>query len=316
MKPLIITHKNCTDGCCSKAIFQTKFGENASYLELDHANLDSKKDSNAQKYIEFILSHKNSEVYIADFCLKPEMLNQLLINNNKVVVLDHHETSIPYIEPFEKRIQNGENLNIHINFSKDNTKSGSLLSWNYLYPDIEPPMSIRHVSAGDIWKFEFGESTRYFYTGLMELFKEPQNIPQHYWEKLIKDPKYCQEVIDIGEPLRESYMQEVYSYIPMAERIVLNGVSGLMVNAPKKYTSDLGNVLAKELNGEGFGLVYYIHEETQTVRCSLRSIAPLSVKDIAQSLGGGGHAQASAFSTSSFEDFQKIVYGNTKKLKL
>ncbi len=315
MKPLIITHKNCTDGCCSKAIFKTKFGENASYLELDHANLDINKDSNAQKNIDFILSHNNSEVYIADLCLNTEMLNQLLINNNKVVVLDHHESSIPYVEHFENRIINGEKINIHINFSKDNTKSGSLLSWNYLYPDIEPPMSIRHVSAGDIWKFEFGESTKYFYTGLMELFKEPQNIPDNYWKKLINEPLHYQEVIEIGQPLREQYMKEVYSYVPLAEKIILNGIPGLMVNAPKKYTSDLGNALALELNGEGFGLVYYFHEETQIVKCSLRSIAPLAVNTIAKEFGGGGHAQASAFSTSSLEEFKAIIYHNSKKLK-
>lgn len=320
MLPLIITHKNCVDGCCSQAILRSKFGEKAIYLELDHANLDSTKDKDAPKYIKTILAIKDSEVYISDFCLNTEMIDKLLQQGNKVVVLDHHESSIKYVEPFEERISNGEKLNIEIHFAKSNHCSGSMLTWQYLYPEIEPPKAVKHVSDGDIWKFEFGNSTKHFYTGVLESFGEPKDVPNKLWDEFLKDDSLTEKFINIGEPIHSKYMAEVMNYAAQAVPCILNGKKGLMVEAPKKYTSDLGNQLA--LKGGGFGLVYNIDEDSGVVRNSLRSVAPFNVSEIAQKFGGGGHAQASAFRSKNLEDFHSLLIqeGNvlnsqTKKIK-
>lgn len=287
MKPLIITHKNCVDGCCSQAILRSKFGSNATYLELDHANLDPTKDSNAQTYISTIFSFKDSEVYISDFCLNTEMIDQLLQQGNKVIVLDHHATSIKYIEPFEERIKNGEKLNLIIDFAKENHCSGAMLTWKHLYPNIEPPQVVKHVSDGDIWKFEFGNKTKHFYTGILETFGGPEKIPHNIWDELLKNNKLTHNFINVGEPIHSQYMAEVMTYVEKSSICTLDGQRGLIVEAPKKYTSDLGNQLA--IKGGGFGLVYNIDEENQVVRCSLRSVAPFNVSSIAQKFGGGGH---------------------------
>lgn len=93
----------------------------AEYLELEHHNLDSTQDPESDNYLNKILSKKNTTVYMADFCLETSLIEKLLENNNKVVVLDHHETAIKYINPFEEKIAKGEKINIEINFSKDNT---------------------------------------------------------------------------------------------------------------------------------------------------------------------------------------------------
>ncbi len=151
----------------------------------------------------------------------------------------------------------------------------------------------------------------------MEKFGEPQNITSEQWIKLISIPNYHEKYISIGKPIREQYMQEVMSYIPKAQQISILGKKGLMVEAPKKYTSDLGNALAQSQNGDGFGLVYYEDSDTSVVRCSLRSIAPLSVNDIASHFNGGGHAQASAFRCSNKDEFLNIVMNNSnvKRIK-
>jgi oligoribonuclease NrnB/cAMP/cGMP phosphodiesterase (DHH superfamily) len=313
-KPLVITHKDCTDGCCSQAIIRSKFGNNAIYLELDHSNLDIKKDINANEYINQILGTNNSEVYIADFCLNTNMIDQLLKQNNKVVILDHHASSIPFVTPFEKRMEEGENLNIEIHFSKENNCSGSMLTWKYFYPELEPTLAIKHVSAGDIWKFEFGDSTKHFYTGLLETYKGPKNIPLEVWENLIFNDNYAESFISIGKPLHEQFMNEVMDYVPKGKPIVLHNTLGFMIEAPKKYTSDLGNQLAK-ING-GFGLVYNLDPENGVVRCSLRSIEPLDVSLIAKKFGGGGHAQSSSFRCKNMEEFNDLLIseGNTISL--
>jgi len=307
MNPLIITHKNCVDGCCCKAIFRSKFGNNATYLELDHANLEITKDKDAQNYIDLIFSFYISVFYFADFCLKSEFISKLLDQHNKVVILDHHETSIQYVEPFEKRMANGEKLKLEIHFAKTNEFSGSMLTWNYLYPNIEPTKTIKYVSDGDIWKFEFGNTTKYFYTGLMESFGEPSKIPNNIWDNLIFDNSVCEEFVKIGEPIHSIYMQEVMSYVQLSKAIRINNIDGYLVKAPKKYTSDLGNQLAKLTDGKGFGLVYNINEETNVVNCSLRSIAPIKVNDIAKKFDGGGHAQASAFRCKNMEQLKDLL---------
>jgi len=314
MKPLIITHKNCVDGCCSQAILRSKYGNDAEYLELDHVNLDPTKDKDAPKYLEQIFAQKNSEVVISDFCLNTEMIDRLLEQNNKVVILDHHASNIRYVEPFEKRMANGEKLNLHINFAKQNDRSGSMLTWEYVYPNVEPPLAVEYVSDGDIWKFKFGNTTKHFYTGLLEPHGDPENVPTELWDKLIIDNNETNKLVGIGEPLHAQYMSEVMYYTTKATPISLNGKPGLMVEAPKKYTSDLGNQLA--LLGGGFGLVYFVDEETQVVRCSLRSVDPFTVNDLAMKWGGGGHPQASAFRCKNMEEFRNLLSeeGNTVNL--
>jgi nanoRNase/pAp phosphatase (c-di-AMP/oligoRNAs hydrolase) len=312
MKPLIITHKNCVDGCCSQAILRSKYGQDAEYLELDHANLDPTKDKDAPKYVEQIFAKHNSEVIISDFCLNDQMIDQLLKQNNKVVILDHHDTSIKYVEPFEKRIAAGENLNIVIHFAKDNECSGSMLTWQYLYPEIEPTDLVKYVSDGDIWNFEYGEKTKYFYTGLLETMGEPKDVPLALWDELLTNAKRVDDFVKIGEPIRVKYMEEVMSYTVNPVSIVLNGKQGLMVEAPKKYTSELGNELAKMCGG--FGLVYNIDEENGVVRCSLRSVKPFSIKDIALAFGGGGHHQAGAFRCKDMEEFNALLLKEGNKL--
>ena len=110
-------------------------------------------------------------------------------------------------------------------------------------------------------------------------------------------------------------MAEVMEFTTRSRPIKLNGQPGLMVIAPKKYTSELGNELAK-ISG-GFGLVYYV-ENTGVVRCSLRSVAPFNIQPIAQKFGGGGHKQAGAFRCKNLDLFNELITqeGNTFKLKL
>jgi oligoribonuclease NrnB/cAMP/cGMP phosphodiesterase (DHH superfamily) len=305
MKPLIITHKNCVDGCCSQAILRSRYGSDADYLELDHANLDPTKDKDAPKYLEKIFAQKDSEVVISDFCLNTEMIDRLLQQNNKVVILDHHASSIPFVEPFEKRMAAGEKLNLHINFAKTNDRSGSMLTWEYAYPDVTPPKAVEFVSDGDIWKFKFGDATKHFYTGLLETHGEPKDVPTELWDKLLIDNKLAEKIVEIGEPIHAQYMSEVMYYATKGIPVVLDGKPGLMVEAPKKYTSDLGNQLA--IACDGFGLVYNTDEQTGVVRCSLRSVAPITVNDLAGKFGGGGHPQASAFRCKDMDEFNALL---------
>lgn len=307
---LVITHKNCSDGCCSQAIFRTKF-PNATYLELDHVNLDPTKDSKAHEYIDFIHGHKDSHIYVADFCLPYDMTDKLLQQGNRVTVLDHHESSVPHLEPFIRRIEEGENLNIEISFCHENIRSGTMLTWEHLYPDVEPPLSVKHISYGDTWKFELGDRTKHFYSGIMADFKDPDSAPKDFWIKLVTEEDSGKKFEEIGKPLYDKHMNLVEEISKGAIEVTLNGQHGLMVESTKMLTSELGNLLARKCGG--FGLVYFV-EDNGIVRCSLRSVAPLKVNDIAAKFGGGGHPQAAAFRCSNVEEFSQLLKSESKKV--
>lgn len=311
--PLIITHANCMDGCCCEAILRGKYGDEARYLALDHSNLDESKDSNARVFIESILRQNNSEVVISDFCLPIWMLDKLLSQGNKIVVLDHHIDNWAKLSVLIERKEKGENLNLEVYFSHDNSESGAMLTWKYLNEKAELkrerggaqiPLLVEHVSAGDVWQFKLGIDTKYFYTGLLEEFKEPKNVPKEVWQELLQNEKAVKKYIDFGAPIHELFMEEMRSYAKNAKNVILNGQQGKIVFAPKKYTSDLGNYLSK--TGADFGLVVFF-DENGGVRCSLRSIAPKTVNNIANLFGGGGHPQASAFIAKNINEFKALL---------
>lgn len=326
-KILIITHANCMDGCCCAAILKSKYEDEAKYLALDHSNLDENKDLNASKYIKEILNQKNSKVIISDFCLPVWMLEKLLEQGNKVVVIDHHADNYEKLSGFMERQKAGEQINLEVYFSRDNSESGAMLTWKYLNNKNELkktldgkgelggiktsvsvkgdewqniPLAVEHVSAGDVWQFKLGLDTKYFYTGLLDEFSEPKCVPYEVWKQLLEDPGLTKKYIELGAPIYEQFMAEMREYAKIAKKVTINGQDGMIVFAPKKYTSDLGNYLAK--NGADFGLVCAI--EAGIVRSSLRSVAPKTVNNLAKIFGGGGHPQASAFRSKSLEEFK------------
>lgn len=310
-KRLIITHKNCTDGCCSQAIFKSKYPKD-NYLELDHVNLEIGKDPEAQSYIDYILSHKNSEVFVADFCLPYELTDELLKNGNKVTILDHHHSNIKIVDKFIERKKNGENLNIDIVFDYDNKKSGTMLTWEHIYPGVDPHLAILHVSYGDTWNFELGDRTKHFYAGLLSDYSDPHSVPKEKWLEIVTNEKSGEHYENIGRPLHQKHMDTVHSYASKAMPVNILGKEGLLVEAPRMLTSDLGNVMAKECGG--FGLVYYV-EDNGIVRCSLRSISPVTVNDLAANFGGGGHNQSAAFRCKDMDEFIQIIGFDPKKQK-
>jgi nanoRNase/pAp phosphatase (c-di-AMP/oligoRNAs hydrolase) len=313
MKKLVITHANCIDGCCSRAVLEDKLGKNAHYIEVEHSDIDKKKfPQKFERFFNEIKDFSNTEIYMADICLNEEMIDYFLSKNNKVIILDHHATAIPLIEKIQEKIINGEHLNIEIFFSKNNSKSGAMITWEYANPGIEPPKLIKYVSDGDLWTFNYAPETHYFYSGILANNVQPKEVDKSYWLNLLNDEQEVNKIVKKGEPIYEPYIKEVKSFIPFAVEITLNGHKGYMVNASMKYKSELGNFLAQKNNT--FGLVW--EEKEDMIACSLRSIKPFSVKEIAEKFGGGGHSQASAFRLRNKEELEEILKNEMKKNKI
>lgn len=305
-KRLVLTHYNCVDGCSCELIFKSIFGDDALYVPVDHSDYDPKFKDTYEVFKSKVENIKNADVYMSDICLPPEWIEHFLANNNKVIILDHHNTAIPYVEKFEDRIANGEKLNMEIVFSKDNSESGAMLTWKYLKPNEPIPEVIKYICDGDRWEFKY-KNTKAFYAKINE--KNPKDNVDVLSELIFaSNPEKLNEFVKDGLIIREAYMKEVESYLPYAKPIKLFGRKGGIVQAPKEYISELGNLLANHF--DGFGLVVDLSNDI--VKCSLRSVAPNIVSDIAKKMGGGGHEQASAFRLNNLEELNSLLkeHGN------
>jgi len=89
----------------------------------------------------------------------------------------------------------------------------------------------------------------------------------------------------------EKYLKLCSDIAEGAQPLVFNGVAGLMVNAPGMFHSQVGDILAKQSGT--FALMW--SASPKGAKCGLRSRSDFNCIPLAESMGGGGHAQACGF---------------------
>lgn len=106
-----------------------------------------------------------------------------------------------------------------------------------------------------------------------------------------------------GVDLQQVLERDAQTLFRYRHDITLFGMKGFACNAPAKYASDLGHLLA---NASGtFGLCYFYAGDKREWFCSLRSVGHFDVSEIARKFGGGGHRNAAGFSVKSLEDLRQ-----------
>jgi oligoribonuclease NrnB/cAMP/cGMP phosphodiesterase (DHH superfamily) len=307
-KKLVLTHHNCTDGCVSRAIFEQVLGGNASYRSVDHS--ETSVHLGKEKYEQLkadIAKFKDTTIYMADLCLPIELIDLMLAQNNNVVILDHHASSVDTVEELRKR----NDPRITIDFEAKNARSGALIAWQHVHPDVKPPKSVEYVSDGDLYAFVLGDETKHFYQGLNTVGASPADRSPDFYLALLQNPVITKRMVEVGSVAYEAYRAEVEQYAAKAFQVRLNDIDGLAVEAPGKFKSDVGNLLAKQSGT--FGAV--VEEKSDSFTISLRSVAPYSIKELAEYFNGGGHHQAAAFRLSSRAQWEVLVQTDAQPLR-
>ena len=98
--------------------------------------------------------------------------------------------------------------------------------------------------------------------------------------------------IERGRILDEKFSKLAEQITEGAQPLVFNGVTGLMVNAPGLFHSLVGDLLCQKSGS--FALMWSVDKNGQ-VKCGLRSKPGFNCIALAESMGGGGHAQACGF---------------------
>lgn len=290
-KPLVIYHKDCTDGYGAAFAAWYQFRDRAEYLACQYG------DENHKGNILEIVDDR--PVYILDFSFPKDVMLEMRLRAESLVWLDHHKTA--FDEWCGGRMARQEFRDEKTYTLLDNDKSGAVLSWEYFFEPEQAPRLLRHIDDRDRWQFKM-EGTREIHAMLSSV--KPWSFEQ--WEKLLDTP--VDQLAADGAAILRAQNLHVSSMTKQAMQCAIVNprdtygmfpAEGLAVNATL-HISEVGNELAKKSGT--YGLVWYVGQDGRC-KCSLRSIGDYDVSAIAKTFGGGGHKNAAGFET----DFTNIM---------
>jgi oligoribonuclease NrnB/cAMP/cGMP phosphodiesterase (DHH superfamily) len=285
---IIYYHNPCQDGFASMFV-ATRFLKDYTLVPYSHGQ-------------DIITTYENQTIYFLDMAPSVEIYKKL-IENNKVIILDHHKSNFD-----EYTKHNINDKNVIIIDEKKEEASGVGVTWDYFadgnreftYAQIggNMPYFLQLIQDRDIWKFKLPETKDfceglYFTSCTTELFSETMSN----YEELYSNPEKIQYYIKLGnlllkkknntiKYLTEKYIQKVYNY---------KGHKVCMANVDYELTSDLGNSLSAR-NECDFAILWRYDHEYESYSLSFRSNNKVDVSTICKQFGGGGHKNASGCS--------------------
>lgn len=269
-RPLVIYHgKNCPDGFASALAAWLYFGPKAEYLGLDHGDTRSVAD---------LPDVADRAIYILDFSFSADIMHAIEQRAAKLVMLDHHKSAAEKLSGFACRCGV-----VHF----DMQKSGARLAWEFFLPDRPVPDLVRFIEDRDIWVWQYPQSPGF----LAALDMEPFEFAR--WAELAAfSPEQTDHFMARGQAMDEKFSKLAADIAEGAQPVVFNGQHGLMVNAPGVFHSLIGDLLSKQCGT--FALMWTAGKEG-VIKVGLRSQRDFDCIALAESLGGGGHAQACGF---------------------
>ena len=284
MKPLIIYHANCADGFGAAWAAYKKFGaDGAEYLPMNYNDPRVKLEDNK---LNFPINIAGCDVYILDFSFSPDIIDAMLAEANSVTWIDHHKTSFEMFNFDATESVHLKDFELNWEIILDPNKSGCVLAWEHFHPGTETPALLKYIEDRDLWRWQY-TSTRALATGLRS---KPFSFD---WFDTASENLAA--VMDKGENMNELLDQQLADITKKHMIVMINGHLGHAVNCTPQFSSEAGNILAKESGT--FGMTWFINDKGD-VHVSLRSIGDYDVSEIAKAYGGGGHRNASGFKTT------------------
>ncbi len=262
-KIVIIYHGDCADGFGGAYAAWKKFGAKAAYLP-------------AMDRFALPCPLKKKEVYLIDYTYEEDLIKKLLRDNIRVTAIDHHITA-------ERAVKMTQDYS----FALDH--SGAVLAWKYFHASKKIPMLLRYIEDRDLWRWKIPASKAVLaYFDLAERNFSAWESVAKALEQAGKRKTYKEK----GELLLRYEKVLLDDMLPTAEMVRFAGHTVYAINAPRQFTSELGNALAKKTHS--FALAW--RETAGAIKVSLRSDGSVDVARIAKKFGGGGHKNAAGFS--------------------
>ena len=268
--PLVLFHgRSCPDGFAAALAAWRFYGGQVEMRGLDHGEVKSLAD---------LPPIDGRAVYILDFSFPADILRAIDDRAARLVLLDHHKSAADALDGFACRCGV-----VHF----DMAKSGARLAWEFFLPDAPVPDLVRYVEDRDLWNWQFPESAAY----LAALDMEPQALER--WNEIAEfSPEQSAQFMARGQAMDEKFAKLALDIAEGAEPVVFNGETGLMVNAPGVFHSLVGDLVSRR---SGTFALMWSAGKGGVVKVGLRSQRGYDCIPLAQSMGGGGHAQACGF---------------------
>lgn len=243
----------------------------------------------------------NEIVYIVDYSIAPEAMEQLLEITKRVIWIDHHKSAI------EK--YNNSNLDVSkIAGLRANGIAGCVLTWWYFYgKQIETetfiedypknpksmyrrlvPEYIKLAGDWDVWDHLYGMKTKSYTICFNARIKSP--FDDLFFDKLKTEEdidKFCEagyQMIEYRNGWAETFMKR-YGF-----EVTINGFRAFIANLGNANSEFFGDLIKEYdivgtfcFNGETYTCSLY--SEKENVDCSI----------ICANRGGGGHKGAAGF---------------------
>lgn len=292
---LVLYHGNCIDGFTSAWVAQTYFQKQGDTVFIMPAYYTVESTSNV---LEHIAGRKYTKIFIVDFSYKIHVLEELSKEAHEanprvsITLLDHHKTA------YEEYNLSPEHLPAHTNIYDvhiilDNNKSGALLTWDYLYMGMTPaPWLVKYVSDYDLWKFDYGDDTRY-----VNMVVKRLRHHQTAWSLIhrqLEDTQRRKDILFQGKALLDAHDRYCRSIANESYPVEVNGIKGLAVVCSRDFISDTGHIMAKACGTFGL-LIGWDSAIGDKITLSLRGSVHCDVSAIAKVYGGGGHKGAAGF---------------------
>jgi oligoribonuclease NrnB/cAMP/cGMP phosphodiesterase (DHH superfamily) len=234
-------------------------------------------------------------VYFVDFSIEPDVMKTLYENvTSNIIWIDHHVTAIAKYKDFPYSIRGIRNTSY----------AGCVLTYLFMSGFVncdenfnDVPAFIRYVGDRDIWSWMYGDTTRFFCSGV-ELEDTSPSAP--IWETLFNEDK--KKATGAGSSLEyyikmgsivETYKAQCYANVAkgISFPAIFEGHRCIACNYA--YT---GSVLFDSIDNASrydIRIVFYWDGEKWVI--SMYS-ATVDVGAIAAIYGGGGHKGAAGFS--------------------
>jgi oligoribonuclease NrnB/cAMP/cGMP phosphodiesterase (DHH superfamily) len=245
--------------------------------------------SNYNKPVPFSKLIKGEDVYVVDMTFSEQDM-KVLDENYNLIWIDHHENVI----------KSAEEKGFNPKGRRDSSDAACVLTWNYMFPDAEVPLSVKFIADNDTWTHSMKES-KIFVQGLMTMDVKPSKQTKWLWEKLLRDDKeLLSHILERG--------LDISNFITLENAILIDDLGYDVQSVSKERTTNIlvANCRSNSVLFDSKVDPTYHHAvmnyawigSVDSYRYGIYQIDPtLDVSEFAREHGGNGHKAAAGFTS-------------------
>ena len=251
---------------------------------------------------------QDEQIYIVDFSILPEQMEQLLKITENVTWIDHHISAIKRYDNFPHNIKGIRYDGIagcmltycylkHMLKFEHNSGSVDCIPFDILMTE-DAPMFTKYIADFDVWKFDYGEDTKAFEMGL-QLY-EDLSPESPTWKSFYNDDCVCNDTINDGKLLLiycDNWAKEYCECCGFETEF--EGYKCFAMNLAMVSSDHF-----KSVNEDDYDMFIGFSFNGESWNYGLRS-TKVDCSKIAMKYGGGGHKGAAGFSSDKLLVFKR-----------